>query len=376
MTFLADSHSRARRFQHRFRDEYDPNQPRDPKGQWSALIGYQRQLEGLTAAVRTPQGKIHIARTHADIEVEGEPGFVSNGKFLTREETEKLYHRRTSEGIRGQLSVLRQFHSKDATNQIEPLYVRRDVLNGKDIVDWAKSAGFQTTLLANDMHVTLCYSKKPVDWSKAGWIGSPTGGVNTIHGGNRSLKQFGEAIVLAFDWNLLSKEHEDFMRAGASFDFSIYQPHITITWDVRDFDWKNVKPYEGPITVGPKIFEPIKEGWKEDIVEDAARKTPQHKHPKSGKFVTRQEAIREWGRTLAGKFGTPPPVYRRRSQKAQRLLAEMGEVDVLTAEDDRVCRECVDISEGGPYPIDEAEGLIPAHPNCRCVFVPLGFGNN
>jgi len=45
-------------------------------------------------------------------------------------------------------------------------------------------------------------------------------------------------------------------------------------------------------------------------------------------------------------------------------------VEVLTAGDDLVCQECEDISEDGPYEISEARGLIPAHPNCRCAFVP------
>jgi hypothetical protein len=54
-----------------------------------------------------------------------------------------------------------------------------------------------------------------------------------------------------------------------------------------------------------------------------------------------------------------------------RLLAIGAEyVNTLTAGDDLVCQVCEDISEEGPYSLDEAQGLIPAHPNCRCAFVP------
>ena len=45
---------------------------------------------------------------------------------------------------------------------------------------------------------------------------------------------------------------------------------------------------------------------------------------------------------------------------------------MLTAGDDRVCDVCDGISENGPYTINEARGLIPAHPNCRSVFVAAG----
>jgi len=47
-------------------------------------------------------------------------------------------------------------------------------------------------------------------------------------------------------------------------------------------------------------------------------------------------------------------------------------VNVLTAGDDRVCQDCEDIAADGPYELDEARALIPAHPNCRCAFIPFG----
>lgn len=61
-------------------------------------------------------------------------------------------------------------------------------------------------------------------------------------------------------------------------------------------------------------------------------------------------------------------VYRIR--KAQKKLSELGKVNVETAGDDLVCQQCDDIAQGGPYTIDEAQSLIPAHPWCRCAFVP------
>ena len=45
-----------------------------------------------------------------------------------------------------------------------PLYVSRPVENADEIIAWAKSVGFETILPAEDMHVTVCYSREPVDW--------------------------------------------------------------------------------------------------------------------------------------------------------------------------------------------------------------------
>jgi len=41
-----------------------------------------------------------------------------------------------------------------------------------------------------------------------------------------------------------------------------------------------------------------------------------------------------------------------------------------TALDDRVCPEC-EKNEGTVFTIDEARGLIPLHPNCRCAWIPF-----
>lgn len=62
---------------------------------------------------------------------------------------------------------------------------------------------------------------------------------------------------------------------------------------------------------------------------------------------------------------------RREEARVEKKFAGL-EVEVLTAGDDLVCPECEEISAEGPYTIDEARSLIPAHPNCRCAFVPEG----
>jgi hypothetical protein len=59
-----------------------------------------------------------------------------------------------------------------------------------------------------------------------------------------------------------------------------------------------------------------------------------------------------------------------RIKQRERELEALGEVEVVTAGDDKVCPICQGISEDGPYEIDRARSLIPAHPHCRCAFVP------
>lgn len=51
-------------------------------------------------------------------------------------------------------------------------------------------------------------------------------------------------------------------------------------------------------------------------------------------------------------------------------IEELGlEAEWSTAGDDRVCPQCDDL-EGQVFDIDEARGMIPLHPNCRCTWIP------
>jgi hypothetical protein len=60
-----------------------------------------------------------------------------------------------------------------------------------------------------------------------------------------------------------------------------------------------------------------------------------------------------------------------RIRKAFRAVESFASVNVETAGDADVCPVCEDIEEGNPYTIGEAYSLIPAHPRCRCAFVPI-----
>jgi SPP1 gp7 family putative phage head morphogenesis protein len=46
------------------------------------------------------------------------------------------------------------------------------------------------------------------------------------------------------------------------------------------------------------------------------------------------------------------------------------EAEWITAEDDRVCPDCEDMNNK-VFSIEEARGLIPLHPNCRCNWLPV-----
>jgi SPP1 gp7 family putative phage head morphogenesis protein len=46
------------------------------------------------------------------------------------------------------------------------------------------------------------------------------------------------------------------------------------------------------------------------------------------------------------------------------------EAEFATAQDNKVCPECQAL-EGRTFTMQEAQGVIPVHPNCRCAWLPV-----
>lgn len=144
-----------------------------------------------------------------------------------------------------------------------PLYVSRKVLNAGEIVEWAKSEGFTTTLPEEELHVTICYSKNPLNWSLLNFNLD----TKEIEVEEAEIEVFdGGAVVLKFESDYLKLRHEYFVQNGASFDFDEYNPHITLSYNEVE---PEVKTYPAKIVLGPEVAETINENYKDTLVEKA-----------------------------------------------------------------------------------------------------------
>lgn len=152
---------------------------------------------------------------------------------------------------------------RQATADAAPrtLYVSRKLKNAADLVAWAKSQGFTTTMPASEMHCTIAYSRAPIDWMKVAptWQGEE---LKIDAGGPRIIEAFGKAIVLLFSSGDLQWRHREIGEAGATWDHPEYQPHVTFTYDPGDVDLAAVQAYNGPLVFGPEIFAEVDEDWK------------------------------------------------------------------------------------------------------------------
>lgn len=146
------------------------------------------------------------------------------------------------------------------------LYVRRDLLNGADLAAWAKEQGFKTTLPPADMHVTLAFSRNPVDWDLVESTRPPDRyTIGDAPANEREVKPLGDkgAMVLAFRSAGLTDRWQQIKDAGASWDFPEYKPHVTITYDAGDVG--EVSPYTGPLLFGPEVLEEVNEDWAAEV---------------------------------------------------------------------------------------------------------------
>jgi hypothetical protein len=140
-----------------------------------------------------------------------------------------------------------------------PLYVQRRLQNAAEFKRWASAQGFKDVV--PDLHVTVLYSKRPVDWFGMGenWTGQSDGKLTIAPGGPRTVEALGDkgAVVLRFASSDLSWRHSSMVERGASHDYDEFVPHITITYDGSDVDLDKVEPYQGELVFGPELFEEI-----------------------------------------------------------------------------------------------------------------------
>jgi hypothetical protein len=97
------------------------------------------------------------------------------------------------------------------------------------------------------------------------WASDARGRIQVKPGGARAFERFeGGATVLQFVSNDLQWRHESMVASGAVWEYDDYIPHITITYGETPDD---VEPYQGPLVLGPEIFEEIQHGNQNDIEE-------------------------------------------------------------------------------------------------------------
>lgn len=151
-----------------------------------------------------------------------------------------------------------------AAGDLKTLYVSRKVENAGDILAWARRNGIANLYPPEKLHVTVAFSRRPLDWMKIEpeWNQHDDGRYIVQPGGPRRLDEIapGGPAVLLFNAESLRWRHERILKAGASWDWPDYHPHITLSGDPLA-PLAEIEAYQGPIMLGPEIFAELDEDW-------------------------------------------------------------------------------------------------------------------
>lgn len=140
---------------------------------------------------------------------------------------------------------------------ISNLYVYRPLLNGSALAQYATVLGLQNVVKPIDMHVTLAYSKEPVNWNLPDFRrNSET--VIVEDNGDRRFDIFGDdALVLRFNYQPFNLRWAEFVMAGASWDYPTYEAHVTVAYGKQEV--KSLPPPKVPLLFGGEMKEPLNE---------------------------------------------------------------------------------------------------------------------
>lgn len=151
---------------------------------------------------------------------------------------------------------------------MKTLYVSRPLINADELKEWAKEHLNCESLKAEDMHVTVAFSKDKVDWNEL----EPKNTELRVGVEKAYPEPLGDkgAVVLKFTSGMLKKRWKEFCDNGASWDYEDYQPHVTVTYSYEgDIEkLKKVEPFTGVFNFGPEIFKEVDLDWDKKIEED------------------------------------------------------------------------------------------------------------
>ena len=134
---------------------------------------------------------------------------------------------------------------------------------------YIKDNNIPNPLRSNKLHTTLLYSRKYLpDYKPAGAYASPMVGTPTkldvwkTKPDDESTPA--NCLVLEYDCDDLTARHKLLMEEyDATFDYPEYRPHITLSYDIGDIDYKILPDVStiGPIEIVEEYSEDLDFNW-------------------------------------------------------------------------------------------------------------------
>lgn len=131
-----------------------------------------------------------------------------------------------------------------------------------DIREYINNANFPNPIDVDKLHTTLIYSRKYLpDFQPKGQLDSPIIGnfiqfqVWDTQDGKRALVMLYEAPQLVARNAEITDEH------GATSDYDSFKLHLTLSYDLEDFDVWPLDKYFGVLEITEEYMEPLDLDW-------------------------------------------------------------------------------------------------------------------
>ena len=115
------------------------------------------------------------------------------------------------------------------------LAVKYTQSNAEDLMLYIKDNNIPSTLTKDDIHSTVIYSRKYADISTN--EGEDLGSAEPLKFHIFETQEDKRALVILLKSEYLENRHKDLMKEyNLTYDFKEYLPHITLSYDIGDYD--------------------------------------------------------------------------------------------------------------------------------------------
>lgn len=124
--------------------------------------------------------------------------------------------------------------------------------------------GVPDVLPVDDFHSTIVYSTKaPVNYERIGSVNIPRIYAMPVGLECWPTKTGKNALVMRLYCPRLNDMHNSLMdKHELSYDFDEYKPHMTISYDIKLFDWEKLSQFNSPIEFVNFYDDEIDEDWR------------------------------------------------------------------------------------------------------------------
>lgn len=130
-----------------------------------------------------------------------------------------------------------------------------DTATRKAISRYCKDNNIPNPVNEASLHTTIVYSKDPIEFEVNHTVNSVISRTGTFIDCWRTSE--GQCLVLRLFSTYLHDRFNESIRAGASYDYPDYKPHITLSYDIGDWDFTQLPHIDFDLVIECEYSEPL-----------------------------------------------------------------------------------------------------------------------